>query len=123
MAKIIPFPKQAIIPITKQDANERIKRVRTEFCDEVMEECLRNLLLNVGAYGINFTNDGPHQKDLIMLSEVLQATIYRYSGLDHAMHGVISELISIEGEEPDEPIRRRRKKKPAKKQIEVDKID
>lgn len=116
MAKILNFPKKADIPITKQGAEQRIQKVRTEFCDEVLEECLRNLLHNITAYGFQFKNDGAHQKDLIMLSEVMQATLYRYSGLDHPMQDVILELIKFDDEE-DEP------KKPRKKRTSKKKVD
>lgn len=117
MAKILNFPIKADIPVTKTGAQQRIQAVRTEFCDEVLEECLRNLVQNITAYGFTFKSEGAHQKDLIMLSEVMQATLYRYSGLDHPMQDVILELIKFDDED-DEPKKKPRKKRAPKKDVD-----
>lgn len=99
MDNVIQFPKNNSNP-QSPDANslEMIQAVRQQFCDEVVSDVLDAVAGILSSYGI-MSNGSPESiKDIVFLEESLKALTYRYKHLDHSLHSVIEQAISISPE-------------------------
>lgn len=76
-----------------------LKEQKTEFCDEVLEFAMDQTFNAIKNFG--FMHDGRrvNTKDIVMLEQSIGSILYRYYGLEHPLHSVVEDMISIPSED------------------------
>lgn len=97
---VIQFKKNKTeLPKTKEEAESRIIEVRTEYAKNVSSLIIQSIVNELQNYGFQIKLEDSNLKDLVMLTEQLNALMYRYIGAEHFLHDVADNLIELEGEE------------------------
>lgn len=97
---IIQFKKnKSELPNTKEEADSRILEVRTAYARGVSEIVIQSIVNELQNYGFQIKLEDSNLKDLVMLTEQLNAVMFRYIGTEHFLHDVADNLIELEGEE------------------------
>jgi hypothetical protein len=81
-----------------EDAINLARQVRVELAEDLSELTLEQICGWLGSYGI-FTDSGKiNSKDIVMLGMAIEAALYRYYGLEHALHEVTEEVVELTDE-------------------------
>ena len=90
-----------------EESIEQAREVKRDFCEEVVEFVMEQLISNLQAFGTFQDASKVKQKDVILLEQSIQSLVYRYQGIPHPLHNVIETLIQStedeEGELDEEP--------------------
>lgn len=96
---IIRFPQNDTnFPSNKQDAEDHINFVRQQYCDEVVSDTIDAIISVLNSYGFVARTDADSIKDIVFLEETLKALTYRYKKLDHPLHDIIDQSITLSDE-------------------------
>ena len=99
MDNVIQFPKNNTNPHSiEQNSPEIVYEVRRQFCDEIVADVLEAASGIFASYGIASKGDVYSIKDIVFLEEALKAMTYRYKNLDHNLHPIIDQVITISPE-------------------------
>ena len=94
MSNVIKFPtKNNSIPQTVEEVHNIIKANKIDSANEIVDSIFDNILGDISGFGFEFSNDDIYLKDLIMLKEVLKATIHRHIGEHHFLHEMIEQSV------------------------------
>jgi hypothetical protein len=99
--KIIKFPEmkgEAGFPASIQESIDHLESVRKSYCDEISADVFDSALTVVHNYGLRIKSDDIFIKDAVFLEEAIKAFVYRFKRLDHPMHEVIDNIITISDE-------------------------
>lgn len=95
---IIQFRKNTKeLPKTAEEAEERILEVRTNYVRNVTNNILQGIVSDLNNYGFPIKLEGGHLRDLVMLAEILNSTMFRYINAEHFMHEVVDNVIELDG--------------------------
>lgn len=99
MTNIIQFPKNNTNPQSlEQNYPEIIYEVRKQYCDEVVADVLDAVGGILNSFGIVSNGSADSIKDIVFLEETLKALTYRYKNLEHNLHPIIDQVITISPE-------------------------
>jgi len=99
--KIIKFPEmkgEAGFPASIQESIDHIESVRKNYCDEISSDVFESALSIINNYGLRIKSDDIFIKDAVFLEEAIKAFVYRFKRLEHPMHEVIDNIITISDE-------------------------
>ena len=100
MTNVLKFKKSKnVLPTTDEEAAERIKEVRVNYAKAVATELTTLILNNLVGYGYKIELEEGYLKDIVMVNEVLIATMLRYSNIEHFLQKVIDDVVDLEDEE------------------------
>ena len=99
---VIPFPKKSELPLTDEEAKQKILDVRTQYALDISTNILDSIVSEMINYGIKLRTDGVYQKDLAFLSETLNSILLRYVGGKHDFHEIAEKIINLEDEDEEE---------------------
>jgi len=95
---VIKFPNKngfdGVLPHTE----EHVIQVRQDFCDDVVSDALDAIVAVFASYGIVSRGDVDSIRDVIFLEETLKAYAYRYKDIEHGLHELIDNTITISPE-------------------------
>ena len=102
--------------MTTEESIERLTEVRSAFCDEVLEDVAGSLFSHIESFGIRLkSNEKAYQKDLIFVTEAIQALLHRYAKIPHFLHEVIESTVQFPEEQEAaakaKAVKKKRKKK------------
>jgi len=94
---VIKFPikNPDRFPPTDFEEAENLVLMRQEYCDEVVSDALDAIVAVLAGYGFMVSNDVTSIKDIVFIEESLKAFTYRYKKLDHALHPIIEQTITV----------------------------
>lgn len=96
MTNVIQFPKNNTNPQSLElNSPDVINSVRQQFCDEVVSDVLDAVSGIFTTYGIISKGSVDSIKDIVFLEEALKAVTYRYRNLEHNLHPIIDQVITI----------------------------
>lgn len=97
MTNVYEFPKHKIVREVQPNIDE-IERAKHKsllnYADMIVDDMLGNMLDAFDNYGIEVEKDD-FQKDFAFTVDALKATVYRYFGIEHTLHGFIDENVKI----------------------------
>lgn len=103
-AKIISFPS----PITDLDMQnieasmETARDVKRTHVADATEFLMEQIEVIFGNYGIDITSTRLDIRDTVMLSQVIEGIGCRFYGIEHPIHRLIEDGISLHNEDGDE---------------------
>lgn len=79
------------------------KEVKAEFCLEAADFAFEQLFTNLKSFGFFQDTHGGRvePKDILLIEQAIQAVLFRYYGLEHAMHGVTEEIFDVTEDEEE----------------------
>jgi hypothetical protein len=95
MTNIIQFPNKNGFDGVLPDTEEHLMQVRRDFCDEVVSDVMDAVTAVVASFGFNGNVTQESIKDIVFIEEALKAFTYRFKGLEHSLHPIIDQTISI----------------------------
>lgn len=98
---VIKFPKKTELPVTDEEAKQKVLEVRTQYALDISTNILDSIVSEMINYGIKLRTDGVYQKDLAFLSESLNSTLLRYVGGKHDFHEIAERIITLEEDEEE----------------------
>lgn len=99
---VIPFPNKSDLPVTQEEAKQKVLEVRTQYALDISAGILDSIVSEMLNYGIKLRTDGVYQKDLVFLSEALNSTLLRYVGGKHDFQDIAEKVINLEDEDDEE---------------------
>lgn len=104
MSNVIQFPSKSNIPQTVEEVQNIVKTNKINSANEIVDTIFHNILHDMDEFGFDVDADRIHHKDLLMLGEVLKATIYRHIGEPHFLHETIENSIDLNDVPPQQDI-------------------
>lgn len=96
---IIRFPQnESSFPSNDGEALDHVHFVRQQYCDEVVSDTIDAIISVLNSYGFVARTDADSIKDIVFLEETLKALTYRYKKLDHPLHDIIDQSITLSDE-------------------------
>lgn len=95
MTNIIQFPNKTGFDGVFPDTEEHLMQVRQDFCDEVVSDVMDAVTAVVASFGFNGAVTQESIKDIVFIEEALKAFTYRFKGLEHSLHPIIDQTITI----------------------------
>ena len=89
---------EAGFPASVQESIDHIESVRKNYCDEVSSDVFDAALSVVNNYGLRIKSDDIFIKDAVFLEEAIKAFVYRFKRIEHPMHDIIDNIITISDE-------------------------
>ena len=89
---------EAGFPASVQESIDHIESVRKNYCDEVSSDVFDAALSVVNNYGLRIKSDDIFIKDAVFLEEAIKAFVYRFKRVEHPMHDIIDNIITISDE-------------------------
>lgn len=97
-SNVLAFPKSKIVREVPQETEEAIaeRKIKgvTNYADNIAEELSTAIMYDLSNCGIEIQDENS-EKDFIYLSLVLRALIYRSCNIDHPMHKLIQEAVTL----------------------------
>lgn len=97
MTNVFEFPKNKIVREVQPNIDE-IERAKHKsllnYADMIVDDMIGNMLDAFDNYGIEVEKED-FQKDFAFSVDALKATVYRYFGIEHSLHGFIDENVKI----------------------------
>lgn len=87
------------------DINESIetaKQMRIDLCEDITEMFMEQFVSMCSTYGIFSDPNRFDHRDLIMVENAIQGSLYRHYGLEHPIHEVTEDVFDFEGIETEE---------------------
>jgi len=101
MTNVIQFPNKTDMPNTTDEAQQRLHDVRSQYVTDVLEDVTERLFNDIGQY-VSLKGEGSYQKDIYFVINSIEALLARYARIDHFMHEVIDNSVSLESEKEEE---------------------
>lgn len=98
-ANILPFPKSKIVRETPpEQTNESLEKLKKQgiinYADAIATDLSGLVYLELSQFGID-TSSQIFEKDFVLLSAILKATIYRAMTLEHPLHQSMSDSVTL----------------------------
>lgn len=84
---------------------EQVQFVKREFCEEILEFVMEQLISNLQAFGTFQDSSKIKQKDVILLEQSVQSLIYRYHGLPHPLHSLVESFVNADDDSLEEDVK------------------
>jgi len=99
VSNVLEFKKKNdSLHTTDEEATNKILEVRKNYVNVVVSEITDRIVNDFVNYGFKVNVEGSHLKDLVMISEVMNAALYRYIGVPHFLQEVIDTIVDLEAE-------------------------
>lgn len=82
-----------------EDAIQTAIQIKTDLSNDIAELTMENIVAFLTSYGVLNDHSRVDTRDMIMLENAIQASLYRYYGIDHPLHEVTDDVFQFEDEE------------------------